>query len=107
LARHRAASALHEVTGELKQLLGVTQSTAAGLAQSAEAARGTAAMIKLTRGQAEHDRRERALMDVEELVEQIFWLAAKPPFSSGVSDLSHSSCHSRPAKVMLQVSRIG
>lgn len=33
-------------------------------------------MIKLTRDQAEHDRRERPLMDVEELAEQIFWIAA-------------------------------
>jgi hypothetical protein len=72
----RSAEAANETVASLKDLLTATKESAALMAQSAKAAHETATIAKATRDQAEYDRKLRALMDVEELAERIFWRAA-------------------------------
>jgi nitrogen fixation/metabolism regulation signal transduction histidine kinase len=78
----RVTERLNEVITSLGQLLMTAQetvttakATAQELASATEAAQQTATIVKLSRDLAEFERKERALRDVEELAERIFWLA--------------------------------
>jgi hypothetical protein len=72
----QSADAAKQTVTSLTDLIAATNQAAQHMADSSAAAQETVAIAKATREQAEYDRKLRALMDVEELAERIFWQAA-------------------------------
>jgi hypothetical protein len=72
----QSADAAKQTVTSLTDLIAATNQAAQHMADSSAAAQETVTIAKATREQAEYDRKLRALMDVEELAERIFWQAA-------------------------------